>query len=196
MLIDEILPTYHYRGKKTIAIHAEPDRIFQALKIVRLADIPITGFFIELRYLPARIMGKNIPLPSKTKPILEDTLDYWLLLGEKPCQELVVGTIAQLHRVFSEQEQADVHNLAEFQAFSAPDYQKYVLSFLAEKQAASNGWKVSIDHRIYATSEQARRKFSFYWLWIKPSSYFLLTRLLNAIKRIAESDRFLEGNAK
>jgi hypothetical protein len=59
MLLDKFLPFYQYDERQAIVVKASPERTFRAIQEVTLAEMPIVGFLLSLRTLPAHLIGRG-----------------------------------------------------------------------------------------------------------------------------------------
>lgn len=186
-LLDAVLPDAEFSGEVSVVIHAPPRAIFQALREVTLADMPLATFLGELRYLPGRITGKGAAPAPATEPFMQLVMTEGgtILLGEVPDQEVVVGSVGKYHDML-DQQIAPLHNLGEFLHFDQPDYQKLAMSFRVSGSDVTTGYRLTLAHRTHALSPAARWKFALYWLGIKPGGNFVSWLLLRAVKRRAE----------
>jgi len=185
-LLDSFLPNYEFRGIRSITIKASPSKIFRVLREVTLEDMPTARFLGELRYLPVRIAGKTKTERKSPRPFLDIVLQSGnIILGEEEGREMVVGAIAKFHQI-SDQQFAALKDARTFLAFDDPGYQKLAQSFRVSGCDEISGCRLTLEHRTHALSRLARKKFSFYWIFIKPGSAFLVGLLLRAIRRRAE----------
>jgi hypothetical protein len=186
-LIDRFLPDAEFTGAVSVVIHAPPAAIFQALREVTLADMPLAKFIGELRYLPARLTGKAAATAPDREPFLQLVMTGGtIVLAEEPNRELVVGSVGQYHNL-TDQQFAPLTGPADFLAFDHPDYQKLAMSFRVDGSDPRTGYTLTLEHRTQALSPAARWKFALYWLGIKPGGNFVSWLLLRAIKRHAEA---------
>jgi len=75
-----------------------------------------------------------------------------------------------------------------FAAFSDGRYQKLVMSLQIAGGDKMNGYRLVMENRTHALSDDSRRKFAVYWwLMIKWGSAVMSRILLDAVKRRAES---------
>jgi hypothetical protein len=183
-LLDQVLPRYDFGGSVSTVIHASPAEIFQALRAVTLAEIPLAHALGMVRYLPGRLTGHMRPQPSeRTRPFLD------LLarpLEDDPDREVVIGTVGTLHSLLDQQFVPLVGRDA-FDAFDLPDHEKLVQSVRIAGGDDAAGYTVVAEHRTLALDPGARRKFAWYWyLLVGWSGNGLLRMLLAAVKRRAE----------
>jgi hypothetical protein len=188
-LIEAVLPEYEFREVASVTIRATPQRIFDALREVSLVDMPLTNALIQIRYLPGRLMGQTISNNTpESAPILEQiALSGNIVLAELPDQELVIGAIGILHDMRDQQPLLGLTPDA-FAAFSDGRYQKRVMSLQIAGGDKLNGYRLVMENRTHALSEDSRRKFAVYWwLMIKWGSAVMSRILLGAVKRRAEA---------
>lgn len=186
-LIDLFLPESEFNGQVSVVIHAPPDVIFQALREVTLADMPLAKWIGELRYLPARLAGKMQEETQGSEPFMQLVLSGGtILLAEEPDRELVVGSVGKYHNL-ADQQFAPLASPEEFVRFDHPDYQKLAMSFRVTGNDPVTGYRLTLEHRTHALSPAARWKFAFYWLGIKPGGNFVSWLMLRAIRRRAEA---------
>lgn len=70
MLLDEILPKYHFHVVHSTVIQAAQDHIFRAIKETRAADIPLFNTLFWMRELPGRLAGREEATSPTMKPSL------------------------------------------------------------------------------------------------------------------------------
>jgi hypothetical protein len=188
-LLDSVLPEYEFRQVVSTTIRAKPADIFQAFREVSLADMPAAELLINIRYLPGRLAGLlDDQTQMRTTPIREAMAQSnTMVLGEEPDQEVVLGMIGRLHSMM-DQQQVKLHSTAEFLSFDDPGYEKLAMSWYIAGGDPVNGYRLVMENRTHALSEESRRLFALYWwLLIKWGSGIMSHILLNAIKRRAEA---------
>lgn len=187
-LLDHFLPNAEFNGRVSVTVHAPPKAIFQAIRQVTLADMPVARFLGELRYLPSRFTGKRAEEASATEPFMDVVMAEAgnIVLVEVPNQELIAGGVGKYHNLL-DQQVAPLQAPNEFVDFDQPEYQKLAMSFRVMGSDPTAGYKLTLEHRTHALSPAARRKFALYWLGIKPGGNLVSWLLLRASKRRAES---------
>ncbi|HMN31613.1 MAG TPA: hypothetical protein PKE45_25925 [Caldilineaceae bacterium] len=187
-LLDQFLPNAEFNGEVSVIIHAPPSAIFEALRAVTLADMPLANAIGEIRYLPGRLAGKGATEETKTRPFMDLVIagNGNIILAEETERELVIGAVAKYHNLM-DQQVAPLHSPQEFLDFVDPDYQKLAMSFRVTGHDRMDGYRLTLEHRTHALSPTARWKFALYWLGIKPGGNFVSWLLLRAIKRRAEA---------
>lgn len=186
-LLDLVLPDYHYRGVVKMTVKATPEEILRAIEEVTLADMPLAYAIGTLRYLPGRLMGKQRPADDEmTRPFLEVAMP--LRLGEDPGREIVIGSVGKFHNLL-DQQMVDLPDLFTFTRFNDAGYQKLAMNFRAVPTPDGAGANLMSEHRTLALSSSSRRKFAVYWyLMVGWGSNFMLRQMLNAAKRLAETN--------
>jgi hypothetical protein len=191
MLIERFFPTYDFHEVHRLAIVATPERVFQAIKEVTVGEVAWLGTLFGLRALPALLVGRTGRRAGKDdvsrKPLLVQMLNRgFVLLEEKPNQELVVGTIGQFWKLLPGSAALRIATASEFLAFDQPGYARAVMNFQLEERADGKGVMLTTETRILSPDAVTRRKFARYWLLIYPGSALIRRMWLRAIKRRAE----------
>ena len=186
--IRDYLPEAEFTGEVCVVIHAQPSAIFAAIHSVTLDDMPVASWLGKLRYLPMRLFGQPPVVDAKSAPPFIDLLlsEYGnQLLTEVPNEELILGVIGKFHNP-SDQQIVPLQSAQEFIKFNEPGYQKLAMSFSLVPLENGSGCRLVFVHGTHALSDEARRKFSLYWLGIKPGGNLVSWLMLNAIKTLAE----------
>jgi hypothetical protein len=103
MLLDSIMPFYHFKEIHSIVIRARTKAIITAVKDITPAEIPFMFELLWLHALPSRLFStkkkSDLEIVRK-KPFFEQYLNSgFILLAEDENQELVLGRIAQFCRL-------------------------------------------------------------------------------------------------
>jgi hypothetical protein len=182
-LLDQVLPSYEFRGQTERVVLASPEVVFRSLREVTLAEMPLARRLGNLRYLPGRLLGRTPPA--------DDARPFFEVAGLKPLLELpdreaVFVTIGRLHDI-TDQQVVPVSDLAAFQRFSNPDYQKLAISIRLEPSFPPGANRLIVEHRTLPLGPSGRWKFALYWwLMIRWTSDFMSGLLLDAVVRRAE----------
>ena len=181
-----LLPDAQFRDTTSCRMQAPPARVLRALREVTIADMPAATAVAELRYLPARLLGKAPPSVPDAPflDLLVSERGGYALLSEDPERELVIGTTGRLHSLV-DQELTQPDGPESFRRFAAPGHEKLAMSLRIEDAGAA-GCTLVLEHRTQAVDASARRGFSLYWLLIKPGGAFMSRLLLGAVRRRAE----------
>lgn len=171
MLIDEFLPNYGVVERHSIIVHASEERVYAAIKNLDLSDSTITRWLLRVRGL--RFSSK---LGNLTK-------QGFIFLGDEPRKELLLGLVGRFWTPWGDLLRM---NADAFQEFDRPGYAKLVWNFaLAPRE---NGTiQVTTETRVLCLDTTSRRRFRFYWLFVRPFSGLIRKEALRSIKRQAET---------
>jgi hypothetical protein len=184
MLIDDFLPAYDVAERHQIDIHASLAEVHAAVRHLDLSGSVLIRWLFRWRGLPALLSSRR-QSPAGLGLTLNGLLKTgFILLGEKPPQELVLGLVGKF---WTSSGCLQRLNAVEFQNFAAPGFAKAVWNFSLAPQ--SNGrTKLCTETRVLCTDTMSRRRFRFYWLFIRPFSGLIRMEALRAIKRQVESE--------
>ena len=179
--LDQLMPVWQFGEHHATRVAAPPARVFDAIKSVRADEI---RFFRALTWI--RRGGRRLPegiLNAGTRaPIIDvATRTTFTRLAEEVPRELVIGTIVVRPpgvRVAATPET--------FQRRPPPGFVLATMNFLVTANARG-GSLVSTETRVFASSDQARRRFAMYWRVIYPGSALIRRMWLRAIERRAVS---------
>lgn len=174
-LIDQVLPTYHFSERHTLAISAEPGRIMDCVESVLQQPDPLVNRMIALREVPARLwvrMGGRSELPARPFGFADFTR-----LGSIDQQELVYGLAGRFWQAdYGLQPFADAQAFARLQGVP-----KLVMNFHAV--ATGSGSLLSTCTRVVCPDASSRYRFMPYWYLIRPVSGLIRRRLLREMAR-------------
>lgn len=170
MLLDECLPVYDVRARYAASMPAPAERVYQLARDLDWSASPLVRGLLKLRGLGM--------------PDLEPTLKGmqkagFLMLGEKPGLELVVGVVGRFWRPSGGVQRIDAEG---FKAFATPGYAKAALNFLAVSDGRG-GSVLSTETRVQCLGPRARRLFRFYWLLIGPFSGLIRKEALRLVRK-------------
>jgi hypothetical protein len=198
-LAEEFLPAYDVSD--AVATVAETNRrtAWEALldvDLLRLGrETPLVGMLGALRMLPEVVghllHGERPARPSESMrlrdlPSIPMQEGGWILLGERPGEEIALGLVGKLWRPVIEF--AGIETADEFRAFDDPGFAKTVYDLsvteLEPKRTLLSGLM-----RTATTDEHARRWFRRYWTFgIGSGAHVLVGSLLDSARRAAEGD--------
>ena len=171
--LDDFLPAYEFSERHGLRINASAESIDRALRTVSIADIPIARALWWLRRL-GRSYG------TSSKPFVGGELPG-IVLEDAAGQGIVLGLTGQFWRLRGDRDAATPTTAAEFLAYERPDICKAVIDFRIGHD------HLSTETRVHVADLGARRKFSRYWLVIRPFSGLIRILLLRATRRRAEA---------
>ena len=182
LIIDEFLPKYHFNEFHSTRIHAPAETVYAAVRGVTAREIRLFRILTWIRSPHFGTPQESILAPPADDPVLDVALrSGFLLLGNAPPDEVVVGTI--LGRTPYD---GQLPSLTGFKNFNRPGHAKAVMNFRVTPEA--NGWvALTTETRVLATNDRARRRFGRYWRVIYPGSALIRVMWLKAIKARAEA---------
>jgi len=185
LLIDEALPTYDVTQRRHAVVDATPDAAYDAL--LKL-DLTRLGFWPRLlgdvRMVPETLASSlrgEAPQASPSTMTFADVRAQpgWMVLGERPGDEYVIGAVGRFWR--AEIEWLDVAPEA-FADFDRPGYAKLAIG-LSVRPYGSDRSLVTYEARTATTDAASRRRFEWYWTLIGPFAGYLMGRVLATLQR-------------
>ena len=198
-LADDFLPVYDVSDAVATVARADREATWEALLDVDMLKLgreaPLVGMLGALRMLP-EVVGHLLHGERPAKPPdsmrLRDLPSIpmseggWILLGERPGEEIALGLVGKFWRPVIEF--ARIGTAAEFREFDEPGFAKTVYA-LSARELDSNGTLVSGLMRTATTDEHARRWFRRYWTFgVGSGAHILVAALLDSARRTAEGD--------
>jgi hypothetical protein len=187
MQLDNYLPTYEFNEIHNVKVDATPEQVFAAIKELTPAELsPIIFWMLNLRSLPAKLMGKTPPsVTHQSKPFLDQLYEGgFIQLAEKPGGEIIFGLVGQFWKLTGG-EDPDIPDPQAFLTFDDPAFAK-VAANLAVTMDEKGHTHCSTETRVHVPDLGTRRKFAFYWRIISMGSAFIRVLWLRAIKKKAE----------
>lgn len=173
MLLDEFLPRWDVRQNHATLVRAAPAQVYRAVRRLDLGRSRMNRLLFRARGLP---VGRQITL--------SDLMSRgFVLLGEDPPRELVLGLIARPWTLMGGVRPVDA---ATFRHFGLPGYARIGWAFKVKPRSA--GWtRLETETRIRCTDQVSRRRFLRYWRVIGAFSGMVRRQALLIIKRDAEA---------
>jgi hypothetical protein len=168
MLVDDFLPVYDVSDTVATVVAADVSTTWNALMKVDLIDVgrrrPIVAGLGALRVLPdivAHLLHGELPhgpahLRLRETTELPSAQGGWVLLGERPEDEIALGLVGKFWRPVITY--ATVETADEFRDFAEPGFAKTIYS-LTVRPLAGGHTLLSGTMRTATTDEQARRWF-------------------------------------
>lgn len=183
MLIDTFLLTFDVTERHHLDIHAPIEKVYAAVRELDVSQSRLIRALFMLRGLPAFMFSRRRtqqPLGLNLSALLKSG---FVLLAETPPREIVLGLIGKFWTASGCIQKLDA---AGFQNFSTAGFAKAVWNFSLESRETEIT-RVHTETRVLCLDEVSRRRFRFYWLFIRPLSGLVRMEALRAIKRKAES---------
>ena len=202
-MIERFLPSYRLRQISRVAVAADPARAWATVRSLDTFDVPLMRPLAALRTMPERLLAwlrRSSRRPTAHLRIEDITApgSGFVLLGEQPGREVVVGAVGQFWRPAIRWRFVAPAELA---AFAEPGWGKVVWNLRVDPREGGGSW-VSIEVRVTTTDAASWRRFRRYW-WligrfseaIRAQALALLRRELGAPRhrRPLEGDEVLPG---
>jgi hypothetical protein len=197
MLADEFLPVFDVSDEVAVVVEADAATTWQTLMNTDLIQVgqrrPLVGVLGALRALPeiaSHLLHGESPPGAPDRLTLRGTTEIpadrggWILLGERPGEEIALGMVGRFWRPVIEY----AHTTPDrFTAFDVPGYAKTVYA-LGVRPIDRDRTLVRAVMRTATTDAAARRWFRRYWmLGVGPGAHALVNGLLDVVREDAET---------
>ena len=177
--LDEFIPVWQFNERHTIRVAASPERVFDAVRLVRANEISLFKTLTWIRR-GGRKAPESILNAGESTPLLEvATRNGFIYLANDAPRELVIGTV-----VVAPPGQRGALTPHTFKAPLPPGFALAAMNFVVTPDGP-NASIVSTETRVFANDPESRRKFARYWRVIYPGSAILRRMWLRAVKRRA-----------
>lgn len=183
-LLDDVIPKFDINEVHDIWLPVSSADAMRAVRAVRSDEIRLFKPLLWVRTLPERF-DPDAPKLDLTTPILQEFLDKggFAVLEDRPDEEIVLGSIGHFWKITGNRPLSGIRTTEAFRRFDEPGYTKVAFCFAAVPEGA--GCRLLTETRVVATSDDARRRFRRYWLFVAAGSSLLRRSWLKAIERIA-----------
>jgi hypothetical protein len=165
--LDERMPRWQFAERHQIRIAAPPERIYSAILDVTASEIRFFQLLTSIRCMGGCREDESILHAPAAQPILDVALrGGFRLVDDDAPRELVIGT------------RVAPRTLA-------------LMNFHVDRDGL-----VTMETRVFAETDAARRKFAIYWRFIRPGSGIIRRSWLEAIKRRAEAKETVSRGAR
>ncbi|HEX5192054.1 MAG TPA: hypothetical protein VFW09_04565 [Solirubrobacteraceae bacterium] len=192
MLVDELLPVFDVSDQVATVVAADAATTWDALMDVDLIDVgrrrPVVALLTGVRMLPdlawQRLHGEHPPAALR-RVTLRDTTKLpmrgggWVLLGERPPEEIALGLVGKFWRPVIEFADVDA---AAFCDFAEPGFAKTIYA-LGTRPLDDRRTLLWATMRTATTDEHARAWFARYWTFGVGSGAHVLARGLIDVAR-------------
>jgi len=195
MLVDEFIADFDFSDTIETVVAADVSTTWDALMNLDLIKLgrqrPLVGLLGAVRVLPdvvwRRMHGEHPAAPERLT--LRDTTQLplsdggWVLLGERPQEEIALGMVGKLWRPVIEYANVDA---VAFKEFAEPGFAKTVYA-LGTRRLGQQQTLLWATMRTMTTDEQARIWFRRYWtLGVGYGAHVLVHGLLDSVREDAE----------
>ena len=177
MLLDEIMPTWHFGNQHSTIVDAPAARVMEALDSLRLDRelSPLVRLLFRARGLSA---------PSGPTPRAALTSTGFSVLAERPGREIVFGIAGKFWAPRDMANLVRVPDAAAFIAFNRPGQAKGAMNILVEP-ISDERTLLRTETRVSCSDRRARLLFSIYWTLIRIPSGWIRGDMLRAVARRA-----------
>lgn len=200
LLMDEFVPHFDVAVVHSEVFRARPATCYRAATEVDLFQAPLVRALLGIRALPRRIAGQLRGRPSAASAPeatpstfrLKDLVALgWILLGETPGVEMVLGQVSRPWRAVADATDAPTTPV-EFTSFDRPGYAKMTAGVRIDPYGNDSSI-MTIETRVVLTDDESRRRFKRYWLVVGPFSSVIRRMALRLVA--TELDRAASGRA-
>jgi hypothetical protein len=179
--LDDFIPVWQFNERHTIRVAAPPERVFDALRLVRANEISLFKTLTWIRR-GGRKAPESILNAGDSTPLLEvATRNGFVYLANDTPREVVIGTV-----VVAPPGQHGSLTPQTFKTPLPPGFALAAMNFVVTPDGP-NASIVSTETRVFANDPESRRKFARYWRVIYPGSAIIRRMWLRAVKRRATS---------
>ena len=182
-ILDRMAPIYQFHEAFSIPIHAEPDRIYDAIFKVSADQVPFYRTLVWIRRGAATGPESVLNPPDGVPLVTVATRTSFVKLGEVRNREFVMGAVVLAPPGVRLAVGSDPEA---FRTLDQEGFAKAAIAFRIERM--DRGWcRLWAETRIYATDPDSRDRFAHYWRVIAPGSAVTRLMWIRAIKVQAEA---------
>ena len=196
MLVDDFMPVYDVSDAVATVVNADLAVTWEALIEADLIEVgrrrPLVGVLGAIRVLPdivSQMLHGELPKHPPQHLRLRDTTTIpvdeggWVLLGERPRDEIALGLVGRFWRPVIEFAKVPADRFCDF---AEPGYAKTIYS-LSVRALDGRRTLLSGVMRTATTDEHARRWFRRYWTFgVGSGAHILVDGLLDVTREMAE----------
>lgn len=172
MLIDDFLPMYDVTERHQIIVNAKVERVYSSVRELDISHARLTRLLFRLR-----------GIPTSSSITLKDFLEMrFMLLGEKPNEELLLGLVGQFWTPTGKLRRLDAK---EYPDFNEQGYAKAAWNFYIKPQREREV-TLTTETRVQCLDKESRKRFRIYWGVIGVFSGIVRREILREVKRNAE----------
>jgi hypothetical protein len=176
LLVDQFLPTYDVAVVHADVFRAPPAQCYLVASELDLFQTPLIRTLIGIRGLPQRVAstlrgrGTTTTFEASRRTFrFRDMVDLgWILLGESPGVEMVLGQVSRPWKGVAAATDAPT-TPEQFTSFDEPGFAKVATSLRIDPYGNDSSI-LTMETRVAITDDTSRRRFRRYWLVIGPFS--------------------------
>jgi hypothetical protein len=176
LLMDQFLPRYDFAVVHADVLRAPPAQCYRAASELDLFQAPLVRTLLGIRGLPQRVVGtrrgrgKTATLEVSRRTFrFKDMVGLgWILLGETPGVEMVLGQVSRPWKAVAASTDAPT-TPEQFTSFGEPGFAKIAASLRIDPYGNDSSI-LAMETRVALTDDKSRRRFRRYWLLVGPFS--------------------------
>ena len=176
LLMDRFLPRYDFAVVHADVLRAPPAQCYGAAGELDLFQAPLVRTLLGIRGLPQRVVGtlrgrgKTATLQASRRTFrFKDMVGLgWILLGETPGVEMVLGQVSRPWKAVAAATDAPT-TPEQFTSFDEPGFAKIAASLRIDPYGNRSSI-LTMETRVAISDDKSRRRFRRYWLLVGPFS--------------------------
>lgn len=188
LLLDRFMPEYDVGLVHAGVFRVPPTVCYEAALTLDIFEAPLIRTLIEARGLPLRLAAlrpgsgpETEPPPSPGFRMRDLPERGWLLLGEKPGAEMVLGMVGQPWKARGGAPSKPV-TPDSFADFDEPGFLKIATGIRVDPYG-SGSTILTIETRAALTDDESRRRFRPYWMVVEPFSRLIRWKAMRMLDR-------------
>jgi hypothetical protein len=174
--MDRFLPRYDFAVVHADVLRAPPAECYAAAGELDLFQAPLVRTLLDIRGLPQRVAG-TLRGGRKTGTLVAARRTFrfkdmvglgWILLGETPGVEMVLGQVSRPWKAVAASTDAPT-TPEQFTSFDEPGFAKIAASLRIDPYGNDSSI-LTMETRVTLTDDESRRRFRRYWLLVGPFS--------------------------
>jgi hypothetical protein len=174
--MDRFLPHYDLAVVHAQVFRASPATCYRAASELDLFQDPVVRLLLDVRGLPQRLAGTvrggGVATPQEASRAtfrLKDMVGFgWILLGETPDVEMVLGQVSRPWKAVATSTGSPV-TAEQFVSFDRPGFAKIATSLRVDPYGRGSSI-LTMETRVAVPDDASRRRFRRYWLLAGPFS--------------------------
>lgn len=188
LLLDQVVPRYDFAVVHADVLRARPAQCYEAATGLDLFQAPVVRSLLGIRGLPQHVVGTlrgrgNAALPASSRRTFrfKDMLGLgWILLGETPGVEIVLGQVSRPWKAVAASTDAP-STPGQFSSFDEPGFAKIAASLRIDPYGNDSSI-LTMETRVALTDATSRRRFRRYWLLVGPFSSLIRRTALRQLE--------------
>jgi hypothetical protein len=179
--LDALIPAYQFNEVHSLRVSAPPDQVYRAMRDVTAGEITLFRLLTSIRRFGRRTPESILNAPDTVAIIGVATRTGFMVLGDDPPRELVVGTVVVAPDGWRRSQAPTAEQFAEL---TGPGFATALMNFriVSDRPGTS---LLTTETRVFATDAASARRFAVYWRVIYPGSALIRRMWLRAIGRRA-----------